>query len=51
MKKDFLPMETKGVWEVLLMSSMQSGRIVAEKDDGTLRSRTVAQSSTWQRLH
>jgi Reverse transcriptase (RNA-dependent DNA polymerase) len=50
MKKDFHAMETKGVWEVVLMSSMPSGRkvvgnrwVFTKNDDGTLRSRTVAQ--------
>jgi hypothetical protein len=43
-------METKGDWEVVLMSNMPAGRKVAEnrwvlteKHDGTLISRTVAQ--------
>jgi Reverse transcriptase (RNA-dependent DNA polymerase) len=43
-------METKDVWEVVLMSSIPAGRkvvgniwVLAEKDDGTLRSMTVAQ--------
>jgi Reverse transcriptase (RNA-dependent DNA polymerase) len=50
MKKEFHAMETKGVWEVVLMSSMPAGRkvvgnrwVLTAKDDGTLRSRTVAQ--------
>jgi Reverse transcriptase (RNA-dependent DNA polymerase) len=50
MKKEFHAMETKGVWEVILMSSMPAGGkvvgnrwVLTEKDDGTLRSRTVAQ--------
>jgi Reverse transcriptase (RNA-dependent DNA polymerase) len=49
-KKDFHAMETKGVWEIELMSSMPAGRKVivnrwalSDKDDGTLKSRTVAQ--------
>jgi Reverse transcriptase (RNA-dependent DNA polymerase) len=43
-------METKGVLEIVLMSSMPSGRkivgnrwVYSEKSDGTLRSRTVSQ--------
>jgi hypothetical protein len=43
-------METKGVWEVVIMSKMPLGRkvlgnrwVLTEKDNGTLRSRTVAQ--------
>jgi Reverse transcriptase (RNA-dependent DNA polymerase) len=50
MKKEFLAMETQGVWETVLMSSMPPGRkiignrwVYNEKDDGTFRSRTVAQ--------
>jgi hypothetical protein len=50
MKKEFLEMETKGVWEIVLMSSMPPGRkiignrwVYNEKDYGTLRSGTVAQ--------
>jgi hypothetical protein len=50
MKKEFHAMETKGVWEVVLMSSMPAGRnfggnrwVLTEKDDGTQRSRTVSQ--------
>jgi Reverse transcriptase (RNA-dependent DNA polymerase) len=50
MTKEFHSMETKGVWEIFLMSSMPAGRQVVgntwvrtEKDDGTIRSRTVAQ--------
>jgi Reverse transcriptase (RNA-dependent DNA polymerase) len=50
MKKEFHVMETKGVWEIVLMSSMPAGRkvvdnrlVLTEKDDGTLTSRTVAQ--------
>jgi Reverse transcriptase (RNA-dependent DNA polymerase) len=50
MKRDFNAMETKGVWEIIPMSSMPSGRkivgnrwVYSEKSDGTLRSRTVAQ--------
>jgi Reverse transcriptase (RNA-dependent DNA polymerase) len=42
-------METKGDWEVVLMSSLPAGRkvvgnrwVLTEKDDGTLRSRIVA---------
>jgi Reverse transcriptase (RNA-dependent DNA polymerase) len=48
--KEYHAMETKGVCEVVLMSSMPAGRkvvdnrwVLTEKDDGTLRSRTVAQ--------
>jgi Reverse transcriptase (RNA-dependent DNA polymerase) len=43
-------METKGVWEIFLMSSMPAGRkvvgnrwVLTENDNGTLRSWTVAQ--------
>jgi Reverse transcriptase (RNA-dependent DNA polymerase) len=43
-------METKGVWEVVLLSSMPAGIkvvgnrwVLTEKDDVFLRSRTVAQ--------
>jgi Reverse transcriptase (RNA-dependent DNA polymerase) len=43
-------METKGVWEVVLMSSMPTGRkvvgnrwVLTENDDGNLRSNPVAQ--------
>jgi hypothetical protein len=50
MKREFRALETKGVWEIVLMSSMAPGRkvvgniwVLTEKDDGTLRSRTVAQ--------
>jgi hypothetical protein len=50
MKEGFLAMETKGVLEIVLMSSMPPGRkiignrwVYNKKDDGTLRSRTVAQ--------
>jgi Reverse transcriptase (RNA-dependent DNA polymerase) len=42
-------MEIRGVWEVVLMSNMPSGRkvvdnrwVLTEKDNGNLRSRTVA---------
>jgi hypothetical protein len=41
MKKEFLAMETKGVWEIVLMSSMPPERkiignrwVYNEKDDG-----------------
>jgi Reverse transcriptase (RNA-dependent DNA polymerase) len=50
MKNEFHAIETKGVWEIVLLSSISAGRKVAgngwvltEKDDGALRSRTVAQ--------
>jgi hypothetical protein len=50
MNKEFNAMETKGVWEIVQMSSMPSGRnivgnswVYSENSDGTLRSRTVAQ--------
>jgi Reverse transcriptase (RNA-dependent DNA polymerase) len=50
MKKEFLAMEPKRVWEIVLMSSMPPGRniicnrwVYNKKDDGTLISRTVAQ--------
>jgi Reverse transcriptase (RNA-dependent DNA polymerase) len=50
MKKEFHTMEAKGVWEIVLMSSMPSeikegrnGWVHTEKDDRSLRSRTVAQ--------
>jgi Reverse transcriptase (RNA-dependent DNA polymerase) len=50
MKKEFHAMETKGVWEIVLISSMPAGRkvvgnrwVLTEKDDGTLRSKTVSQ--------
>jgi Reverse transcriptase (RNA-dependent DNA polymerase) len=50
MKKEFHAMETKGVWEIFLMSCVPAGMkvvgnrwVLTEKDDGTLRSRTVAQ--------
>jgi Reverse transcriptase (RNA-dependent DNA polymerase) len=49
-KREFNDMETKGVWKIIQMSSMPSGRkvvgncwVYSEKSDGTLRSRTVAQ--------
>jgi hypothetical protein len=48
MKKEFQAMETKVVWEIVLMSSMPAGRkvvgnrwVLTEKGEGTLRSRTV----------
>jgi hypothetical protein len=50
MKEEFHAMETKAVWEIILMSSMPPGRKVIanrwvynEKDDGTLRSQTFEQ--------
>jgi hypothetical protein len=50
MKQEFNAMETKGVWEIVPMSSMPAGRkivgnlwVYSEESDGTLRSRTVAQ--------
>jgi Reverse transcriptase (RNA-dependent DNA polymerase) len=50
MKNEFHAMETKGVWEVVLMSSMPAGRkavgnrwVLTANNDGTQRSRTVAQ--------
>jgi hypothetical protein len=49
-KKVFHAMETKGIWEVVLMSSVPAGRkvvgnrwVLNEKDDGSLISRTVSQ--------
>jgi Reverse transcriptase (RNA-dependent DNA polymerase) len=50
MKQEFIAMDTKGVWKIIPMSSLPSGRkrvfnrwVYCEKSDGTLRSRTVAQ--------
>jgi Reverse transcriptase (RNA-dependent DNA polymerase) len=50
LKKEFHAMETKGVWEVLLMSSVPAGSkvvchrwVLGNNDDEILRSRTVAQ--------
>jgi hypothetical protein len=50
MKKKCHAMETKCVWEVVLMSSMRASSkveidrwVLTEKDDGTISSRTVAQ--------
>jgi hypothetical protein len=50
MKKEFHAMETKGVWEIVIKSSMLPERkvvgnrcVLTENDDGTLRSRSWAQ--------
>jgi hypothetical protein len=60
MKKEFLAMESNGVREIVLMYSMPAGRkvvgnrwVLIENDDGTIRSRTVAQASVkyQQRFH
>jgi Reverse transcriptase (RNA-dependent DNA polymerase) len=50
MNNEFHAMESKGVWKIVPLSSMPHGRklvgnrwVYTEKDDGTYRSRTVAQ--------
>jgi Reverse transcriptase (RNA-dependent DNA polymerase) len=50
MKIEFYAIESNGVWEVVLTESMPAARkvvgniwVLTEKDDGTLRSRAVAQ--------
>jgi hypothetical protein len=50
MKKEFHHMESEGVWKIVPLSSMPHGRklvckrwVYTEKDDGTYRSRMVAQ--------
>jgi Reverse transcriptase (RNA-dependent DNA polymerase) len=50
MKKEFNAMKTKGVWNIVPISSMPHGRklvgnrwVFTVKDDGTYQSRAVAQ--------
>ena len=50
MKREFAAMESKGVWRIVKMSDLPTGRkivgnrwVYAEKSDGTKKSRNVAQ--------